>query len=55
MAEPLGMKTGDLRVGPPPVGSMVSLIAVLVFTGSEGYKRRAGRYLVETHRRAYTD
>lgn len=43
MAEPLGTKTGDLRSGPPPVGSTVSLIAVRVLTGTEGYNRKAGK------------
>lgn len=41
-ALPLGMRTGDPRSGPPPVGSTVVLVAVRVLTGTEGYSRRAG-------------
>ncbi len=32
---------GDFPSGPPPVGRTVVLIAVRVFTGSEGYSRSA--------------
>ena len=40
-AVPPGIRTGDFRSGPPPVGKMVVLTAVRVFTGREGYRRRA--------------
>lgn len=40
-AVPSGIRTGDFRSGPPPVGKTVVLTAVRVFTGTEGYKRRA--------------
>lgn len=42
VALPLGIKTGDFRSGPPPVGRIVVFFAVRVFTGTDGYKRRAG-------------
>jgi hypothetical protein len=43
---------GDFLSGPPPVGSIVVFIAVLVLTGTEGYNRRATR--VKTIGRAKT-
>jgi hypothetical protein len=40
-ALPLGMRTGAVRSGPPPVGSTVVRMVVRVLTGTEGYSRRA--------------
>lgn len=40
-ADPLGISTGAFRSGPPPVGRTVVFAAVRVFTGTEGYSRRA--------------
>jgi hypothetical protein len=41
--EPLGITTGEVPSGPPPLGMIVSLVAVRVLTGREGYRRRASR------------
>jgi hypothetical protein len=35
-ALPFGISTGDVRSGPPPVGSTVVRIVVRVLTGTEG-------------------
>ena len=40
---PLRMITGDEPSGPPPVGRTVVRCAVRVFTGTDGYSRRAVR------------
>lgn len=40
-ALPFGIKIGDLRSGPPPVGNTVVLTALRVLTGTEGYSRNA--------------
>jgi hypothetical protein len=36
---PFGIRTGDLRSGPPPVGRIVVHKLVRVLTGTEGYSR----------------